>query len=102
MEGAADHKRQVDDKPPYAAVDDTMTTTTKKMVEEQLSDDAGGGGELPEQNYRGWKAMPYVIGECVSFAKALFIRCMYVVEPNSYIQLARYNTTANSLTISCF
>jgi hypothetical protein len=41
-----------------------MTTTTKKMVEEQLSDDAGGGGELPEQNYRGWKAMPYVIGEC--------------------------------------
>jgi hypothetical protein len=64
MEGAADHKRQVDDKPPYAAVDDTMTTTTKKMVEEQLSDDAGGGGELPEQNYRGWKAMPYVIGEC--------------------------------------
>lgn len=62
MEGAADHKRQVDDKPPYAAVDDTMTTTTKKMVEEQLSDDAGGGGELPEQNYRGWKAMPYVIG----------------------------------------
>ncbi|CAD6266600.1 unnamed protein product [Miscanthus lutarioriparius] len=42
-----------------AAVDETAaTTTTSKM--KQLSDESDAGE--PEENYRGWKAMPYVIG----------------------------------------
>ena len=41
------------------AVDETATTTSSKM--KQLSDESDAGE--PEENYRGWKAMPYVIGE---------------------------------------
>lgn len=41
-----------------AAVDGTTTTATKVM---DLSDESDAGE--PEENYRGWKAMPYVIGE---------------------------------------
>ena len=42
-----------------AAVDETATTTSSKM--KQLSDESDAGE--PEENYRGWKAMPYVIGD---------------------------------------
>ena len=41
------------------AVDETATTTTKTK---QLSDESDAG-EPEEENYRGWKAMPYVIGD---------------------------------------
>ncbi|CAN6339255.1 unnamed protein product [Urochloa humidicola] len=39
-----------------AVVDDDATTINNKAMKE-LSD-----GDEPEENYRGWKAMPYVIG----------------------------------------
>ncbi|CAL4897382.1 unnamed protein product [Urochloa decumbens] len=42
-----------------AVVDDDATTVSNKATK-HLSDDDDAGE--PEENYRGWKAMPYVIG----------------------------------------
>ncbi|CAD6266792.1 unnamed protein product [Miscanthus lutarioriparius] len=42
----------------FAAAEEMATTTTTKT--KQLSDESDAGE--PEENYRGWKSMPYVIG----------------------------------------
>jgi peptide/histidine transporter 3/4 len=41
----------------FAAAEEMATTTKTK----QLSDESDAGE--PEENYRGWKSMPYVIGD---------------------------------------
>ncbi|EES16414.1 protein NRT1/ PTR FAMILY 2.9 [Sorghum bicolor] len=50
---------QQHDKASTFAAAQEMATTTK--TKQQLSDDESDAGE-PEENYRGWKSMPYVIG----------------------------------------
>jgi len=65
------------------AVDETATTTTKTK---QLSDESDAGE--PEENYRGWKSMPYVIGElttpttrlhtCMSITRSLSIEQSFI------------------------
>jgi peptide/histidine transporter 3/4 len=56
----ADHQQPQPqhDKAYAAAVDETAITASNTK---QLSDESDAGE--PEENYRGWKAMPYVIGE---------------------------------------
>ncbi|CAN6357274.1 unnamed protein product [Urochloa humidicola] len=44
----------------YAVVDDDASVTISNKTTKHLSDDDDAGE--PEENYRGWKAMPYVIG----------------------------------------
>ena len=47
----------------YSVAEEDATTTNNMMMKQKhLSDDEAAAGE-PE-NYRGWKAMPYVIGQC--------------------------------------
>jgi len=46
----------------YSVAEEDATTTNNMMMKQKhLSDDEAAAGE-PEENYRGWKAMPYVIG----------------------------------------
>jgi len=66
MEAADDQRPQPqlempqhDKAPTFAAAEETATTTITKT--KQLSDESDAGE--PEENYRGWKSMPYVIGE---------------------------------------
>ncbi|PAN22100.1 hypothetical protein PAHAL_3G513500 [Panicum hallii] len=44
------------------AEEDAATTNHKMMMKKHLSDDDESAAGEPEENYRGWKAMPYVIG----------------------------------------
>jgi hypothetical protein len=53
------------------ATDDDVNKQMKKA--KYLSSSDGGGGE-PEENYRGWKAMPYVIGTFTCTASSLLRR----------------------------
>ena len=49
----------------YSVAEEDATTTNNMMMKQKhLSDDEAAAGE-PEENYRGWKAMPYVIGQCL-------------------------------------
>jgi hypothetical protein len=49
---------EADGQRPQPQHDKTAITTSNTK---QLSDESDAGE--PEENYRGWKAMPYVIGE---------------------------------------
>ncbi|RLN29356.1 protein NRT1/ PTR FAMILY 2.11-like [Panicum miliaceum] len=46
----------------YAVAEEDATTNNNKMTRKHLSDDDEAAAGEPEENYRGWKAMPYVIG----------------------------------------
>jgi hypothetical protein len=50
------------------AEEDAATTNHKMMMKKHLSDDDESAAGEPEENYRGWKAMPYVIGQCSSIS----------------------------------
>jgi hypothetical protein len=52
----------------FAAAEEMATTTT---TTKQLSDESDAGE--PEENYRGWKSMPYVIGEAHHSYMLLYI-----------------------------
>jgi len=51
---------------PYAVAiaEEDATNSNNKMIKKNLSDDDEAAAGEPEQKYRGWKAMPYVIGQC--------------------------------------
>ena len=90
MEQADDDQRpqpqlempQHDKASTFAAAEETATTTKTK----QLSDESDAGE--PEENYRGWKSMPYVIGElttpttrlhtCMSITRSLSIEQSFI------------------------
>ncbi|CAM0147159.1 unnamed protein product [Urochloa decumbens] len=59
MEANNKNKPQHQEAYAVAVVDDDATTTMSNKTMKHLSDDDAGE---PEENYRGWKAMPYVIG----------------------------------------